>query len=123
MIMNAPLAPTHKTGSPHPLMIVAAIAVLLFCLAGIAAIMGWIPSSIGGNTGNRDLSEADRALLASQLQTQPQQQPATPAALAPAPAPLVKQPARAPVQLAAAEPAKNWCGHCGNVESIREITT
>jgi outer membrane lipoprotein SlyB len=27
-----------------------------------------------------------------------------------------------PVQVAAA-PAKNWCNHCGNVESVREITT
>jgi outer membrane lipoprotein SlyB len=47
-------------------MILAALAVLLFCMVGTAAIMGWIPSSIGGNA-NRPLSEADRAALAASL--------------------------------------------------------
>ena len=31
----------------HPLMIIAAIAVTLFCLTGIAAVLGWIPTSVG----------------------------------------------------------------------------
>jgi hypothetical protein len=53
----------------HPLLILAALAVMLFCLVGTAAIMGWMPSSIGGNAA-RQLSEADRAALASSL-TQP----------------------------------------------------
>ena len=57
----------------HPLLLLAALAVLLFCLIGTAAIMGWIPSSIGGNA-SRQLSEADRAALASSLP------PAAPAA-------------------------------------------
>jgi outer membrane lipoprotein SlyB len=50
----------------HPLLLLAALAVVLFCLVGTAAIMGWIPSSIGGND-NRQLSEAERAALASSL--------------------------------------------------------
>ena len=29
----------------HPLLIIAAVAVILFCAAGVAAIMGWIPKS------------------------------------------------------------------------------
>lgn len=100
--------PAYKS-SPHPLMIVAAIAVVLFCLAGTAAIMGWIPSSIGGNTSNGDLTEADRLALASQLQEQKNERPKTVAK---------------PVQVAAATPApaKNRCTNCGNIESIREIT-
>ena len=53
-------------GRLHPLMILAALAVLLFCMVGTAAIMGWIPSSIGGNA-NRQLSEADRVALAAAL--------------------------------------------------------
>jgi outer membrane lipoprotein SlyB len=48
------------------LLLLAALAVMLFCLIGTAAIMGWIPSSIGGNA-SRQLSEADRAALASSL--------------------------------------------------------
>jgi outer membrane lipoprotein SlyB len=65
--MNTPL--THKGPTHHPMMIIAAIAVVLFCLAGTAAIMGWIPSSVGGNTaaGRGDLTEADRLALASRM--------------------------------------------------------
>ena len=130
--MNSPL--THKATTHHPMMILAAIAVILFCLAGTAAIMGWIPSSIGGNTANRgDLNESDRLALASQLQAAPQppqlaQQPIQQAApqpvqqYAPPPPPVQRAPVREPVDVAAAAPAKNWCSNCGNVESVREIT-
>jgi outer membrane lipoprotein SlyB len=137
--MNSPL--THKSpaasATHHPLMILAAIAVVLFCLVGTAAIMGWIPSSIGGNTPNRgDLNDADRLALASQLQApapsqQPVRQPVQqlaeaplqqPAQYAPPPPPVQREAADRPVQAAAAAPAKNWCSNCGNVESVREIT-
>ena len=118
--MTTPL--THKGPTHHPMMIIAAIAIVLFCLAGTAAIMGWIPSSIGGNTatGRGDLTEADRIALASKMD-----------AAAPAPQPVrqyapepVAQRApirQEPAQLAAAAPARNWCSNCGNVESVREI--
>jgi outer membrane lipoprotein SlyB len=133
--MNTPL--THKGPTHHPMMIIAAIAVVLFCLAGTAAIMGWIPNSIGGNTaaGRGDLTESDRMALAAKMDApaplayQPQQQPQQPAPQPVqqyAPEPRVIEPApvhREPVQLAAAAPAKNWCSNCGNVESIREINT
>jgi outer membrane lipoprotein SlyB len=63
--MNTP--PLHPVkGRHHPLMILAALAVLLFCLVGTAAILGWIPSSIGGAAKNQ-LSEADRMALAASL--------------------------------------------------------
>jgi outer membrane lipoprotein SlyB len=124
----------------HPMLILAALAVILFCLAGTAAIMGWIPSSVGGNTPRGDLTEADRMALSAQMAP-------APAPLAPSrPAPVAgidlrDAPAnsyapranerdarydepvrRAPVKVAAATPAKNWCSNCGNVESIRTIT-
>jgi outer membrane lipoprotein SlyB len=122
-IMNSPLTHKSPASSHHPLMILAAIAVVLFCLVGTAAIMGWIPSSIGGNTANRgDLNESDRLALASQLQAPApvQQLAAAPAQYAP---PVQREAAyRPPVQVAAAAPAKNWCSNCGNVESVREIT-
>jgi outer membrane lipoprotein SlyB len=63
----------HPTGRPrqHPLLILAALAVILFSIVGTAAIMGWLPSS---NGNNRDrLSDADRAALAAAVQ-----QPAAP---------------------------------------------
>jgi outer membrane lipoprotein SlyB len=153
--MNNPLPPSTKRATHHPLMLLAALAVLLFCLVGTAAIMGWLPSSIGGNASNGQLSAADRAALAANLQPgapQPQALPApalaspypaqpAPAAAAPypaqplasqypaqpAPAPIVepvtRAPDRKPVQVAAADhQSSNWCGSCGNIESIRTIT-
>jgi outer membrane lipoprotein SlyB len=91
--MNTPL--THKGSTHHPMMIIAAIAIVLFCLAGTAAIMGWIPSSVGGNTaaGRGDLTEADRIALASKMD-------------APAPAPLAYQQAQQqqPTQQLMAQP-------------------
>lgn len=139
--MNSAL--THKPRL-HPMMIIAAVAVILFCLAGTAAIMGWLPSSIGGNTGagRGELTAADRAALAAKMDTpnqfqQPAQQqfvqeparqvrdpqPAYAPEPLPAPAPSMRESNYRPVQVAAAAPAKNWCDHCGNVESVREITT
>ncbi len=65
--MNTPINPTGKPASHHPMMILAAIAIILFCLAGTAAIMGWLPTSIGNNTSSGDLTASDRAALASSL--------------------------------------------------------
>ncbi len=147
--MDTPINPLRRSGQ-HPLMILASIAVVLFCGVAIAAIMGWIPSSIGAGNGvvaaaapRGDLNEADRAMLAAKmeapannnlpLQTQalvadngaPRQAPANYVAgpVPAAPAPAMRDANYRPVELAAAAPAKNWCNHCGNVESVREITT
>ena len=38
---------TTTTKSLHPLVLAAAVAVLLFCGVGTAALMGWLPSSQG----------------------------------------------------------------------------
>jgi outer membrane lipoprotein SlyB len=126
--MNTPL--THKATTHHPMMIIAAIAIILFCLVGTAAIMGWIPSSVGGNTTSKgELNESDRLALASKMeapapapQLLAQQAPQPAEQYAPAPQPVQRAPAPEPVQVAAAAPAKNWCSNCGNVESVREIT-
>ena len=47
-MMNPP-TPTPAASRQHPLMIAAAIAVILFCAVGTAAILGWLPSSRGVN--------------------------------------------------------------------------
>jgi outer membrane lipoprotein SlyB len=160
--MNNPIHPPAKGARHHPLMLLAALAVLLFCLVGTAAIMGWLPSSIGGNAARGQLSEADRAALSADMQpgaaqplaqaypAQPAPAPAAPAATAypaqplasqypaqplpaPAPAPVAapapidepvtRAPAHRRAEVAAAEHASsNWCGSCGNIESIRTIT-
>ena len=102
---NIPTPPARS--QHHPLLLLAALAVVLFCLIGSAAIMGWIPSSIGGNA-SRQLSEADRAALASNLPQSGQAVAVAPAAglaqLAPqanyAPAPAAPAPAYPAQQLA-----------------------
>ncbi len=114
--MNSPVPNKSTT---HPMMIVAAIAVVLFCLAGTAAIMGWIPSSTGSASSEGELSASDRAALASKLADNDPVPAAAPAK--PAPRKVVRD---EPVRVAQPAPARsNWCGNCGNVESVREITT
>jgi outer membrane lipoprotein SlyB len=125
--MNTPLHPVNKGSTQHPMLIIAALAVILFCLVGTAAIMGWIPSSIGGNASNRELSEADKLALATQMQSPPAPriQPPMQQQLQPQPVPQAapRAPAAKPVQLAEATPTRKWCSNCGNVESVREIST
>lgn len=54
---------TQINKSPSPLMWVAGISVILFSIAGIAAIMGWIPSSIG-NSGDKVTSSSTAGVKA-----------------------------------------------------------
>jgi outer membrane lipoprotein SlyB len=82
-------------------MILAALAVILFCLAGIAAIMGWIPTSTGSNAPARQLTDADRLALAAGMQ---QQSTLAAQAQAGAPAPAY-QPAQPLPQQYPAQPA------------------
>jgi outer membrane lipoprotein SlyB len=186
-----PNPPTHRTRNVHPLLILAALAVILFCAVGTAAIMGWLPSSKGGTAATRsELSEADRAALSASLQqpgaagttagamapgalppAYPAQGavgsyvPATPSTTAPMPAvppstiapttastyppgyvaeggtaygssaqgatasgytepaPAIEGHPKAKTTTRVAQESSNWCGSCGNVESIRQITS
>lgn len=141
MSLTTPPAGAVPRTRQHPLLIAAAIAVILFCLLATAAIMGWIPSTLGGGS-NHALSESDRLALSSKMEQQdnaaaavvanPLPQPyaavATPAPVNnPAPAPQNFVPADnapPPVAEAARGPSsREWCANCGNIESIREITT
>ncbi|ATQ78218.1 hypothetical protein CR152_29690 [Massilia violaceinigra] len=147
--MSSPISPAAPSAR-HPLLLAAAVAVIVFCGTGTAAILGWIPSSIGSTPAAAELSEIDRAVLASKLQGTTPPQPAAldlreldhdgdrerdrdraadrlaareraaeRAALDNA------APQRKPApRLAAAEPVKEsgWCAHCGNIESVREVS-
>ena len=89
---------TQASKSPHPLVWVAAISLIVFCGAGVGALMGWIPTSTG--------RPADPAALVT---------PATPARPMASPAKVVV--AKTPVApLAAAK-----CAECGVIQSVREI--
>lgn len=86
-----------KTASPlHPLAWIAGFAVILFSVAGIALIMGWIPSSIGGDVEG-SAPEAAQPALSSKAKT-----------------PTAK--------VAGSAPAAARCSNCGVIESVREVS-
>lgn len=117
--------------SIHPLAWVAGIAVIVFSVLGIGALMGWIPNSIG-NAGSRPPLEAPVAVTAvpvSPASPVSQASPASPPSRA-APvkrantaphASVATLPAPAPVVASAVASAK--CVECGVIESVREIDT
>ncbi|WP_426057001.1 glycine zipper 2TM domain-containing protein [Janthinobacterium sp. PSPC2-1] len=120
---------TTTTKSLHPLVLAAAVAVLLFCGVGTAALMGWLPSS------QRDAQPLAASTSAEQLaslqanQPQANLQPASAQALAALPPQQqqqqpVRQPQQQPQQqYAAAAPAPQVCGNCGVIEAIHEVNT
>ena len=100
---------TQATKSPHTLFWIAGTAVTVFSVAGIAAIMGWIPTSTSSPAENTALSRQSTA-------------PAKPAA-ARAHTATTQAQSQAPVQVASNTPAKARCVECGVIESVREIET
>ncbi|HUW36589.1 MAG TPA: glycine zipper 2TM domain-containing protein [Rhodocyclaceae bacterium] len=111
--MTSPVS-TNPTQRVHPLMIIAGTAVILFCAAGIAAIMGWIPTSFGHNADNGVLTRSDQLV-----------QPASRTADA-----TSRQAASVRHQRAREESGRQTtatggatCANCGVVESVRAITT
>lgn len=92
---------------PHPLIWTAGIAVILFSVLGIAAIMGWIPTSLGRGGDDTAISRQSG-----------QSSSATKPALAKPPAPT-----SSPAVAASTIPRPVKCAECGVIESMREIST
>lgn len=96
--MENTTADTHTSvnpkSSPHMLYLIAAVAVILVSVAGIAAFMGWIPSSTADPS---DRSGTDKQSSA---------------------APKAASPSRSAATVAQAQ-----CPSCGEIVSIREIVT
>lgn len=103
---------TFGTGTlPVALIWIAGIAVTLFCAAAIAALMGWIPSSMGG--------AQDSAARPAPAKVADQPAGAAAArARAEAPPRSAALPAARPVPAAAAQAA---CAQCGVIESTRAV--
>lgn len=125
--MEAPVA--RQT---HPFVIVAAIAVTVFSLVGVGAVMGWIPTSIGGGGITAAKAPADVTEPAAQAPEPQKAQAETtkPAAsnhvarrTKPHPRPVARsEPERAvvpppppPVVVAAV------CRECAVIEEVREV--
>jgi outer membrane lipoprotein SlyB len=121
--------------STHPILIIAGIAVTVFSLVGVAAIMGWIPTS----TGQSATAQAPLAQLETPKTALEQPKPAAePAPEVHAPAAHAAKPRAAhvakkePVRVATAEPqsqiaqtppppARIICRECGVIDGIHEV--
>ncbi|RPI46143.1 MAG: glycine zipper 2TM domain-containing protein [Betaproteobacteria bacterium] len=121
----------------HPLVVVAAVAVIVFCAVGVAAITGLIPTS--GGTSRPDTEpastpveqvtpvppkEAPRPRMAApQAPSKPQA--ARPTEPAPPPQPASSPQWREPPRVASSEPQPSRtapvCMDCGVIESVREV--
>jgi len=108
----------------HPLIIVAAVTVILFSVVGIGAVLGWIPTSVGNQSSpNATVAQAPDQPAAQPEPAQPAEQ--KPAAVRPkhvtrsephqaAPAASVAPPPPAPVVAAI-------CRECGVIEEVRQV--
>lgn len=90
------------------MLIVASTAVVLVCLTGTAALMGWLPNSTGANAaaGESPLAQPAMATFAA-----PPAGPATPV--------VYRQPRAAPMRPVQALA----CQNCGTVDFIREVSS
>ena len=106
-----------QVGKPlHPLAWIAGIAVILFSAAGIAAIMGWIPTSTGTPGNNAALEKP-----APNTTEPPAPKTHTAPAHVASNAPAAPKAHRDPVREAGNAPARLRCAECGVIESVREI--
>ena len=107
----------------HPLIIIAAIAITLFSLVGIGAVLGWIPTSVG----NPGAASAPVALAPEQPAAQPEEaKPERKPAVKPKPKPVAKseplhEPARAVVPPPPPVVVAAICRECAVIEEVREV--
>ena len=103
----------------HPLMIVAAVAITLFSLVGIGAVLGWIPTSVGnqGAAGTPVAQAPEQATADAVPQAEPKP------AVKPKPKPVVRsEPPRAVVPpLPPAPVVAAICRECAVIEEVREV--
>jgi outer membrane lipoprotein SlyB len=101
---------TFTDKSPHVLMWIAGIAVILFSVAGIAAIMGWIPTPLGHAVDSAaPMTYADP--------------PASTADRVAARTYTTAEPRTVTEHAADSAPAGATCAGCGVIESTRAVTT
>jgi outer membrane lipoprotein SlyB len=127
---------TQNSKSPHTLFWIAGIAVTVFSALGIAAVMGWIPTSIGSPGESVVLTQpaapAKPAAPAAQGKTQAQLKAEAQARADAREQAQAKAKAEARAEERAeqradkrdqARAARAQCADCGVIESIREVET
>ena len=123
--MNSPASPgASPRRGLHPLVVAAAVSVIVLCAVAVAALVGWLPTPWAESSGQAPLHEAQVQAAQEAQQAQQAQQSQDGAAQAPADSapPAVVRPAPAKVASAPKAPAKPAaCATCGVVETIRPI--
>ena len=119
--MNTTRIDTPRRGL-HPLVAAAAIAVIVMCAVGVAAVMGWLPSPsanphaeapvVSAGPESANLAPAPQASASQASEPPAPAQTGRPASAA-APRPAASAPAPAP--------APQACKSCGVVESVRQV--
>lgn len=107
---------TENKRTTHPMLLVAGIALILFCAAGTAAIMGWLPDSFARNTESAELAKANQLAIDNAKDEAEK--------VAAEKARRITRNAKA--QSAAGRVASNvtqTCASCGVIESVRAIET
>ena len=97
---------SRKGGFLYPMLLIAAITVIVFSAMGIATMMGWMPAALSGKDPDPPAA-VDRASDPSSTMMPPR------------PAATGRQDPEAPSRPVAGAPAA--CGDCGVVESIRAV--
>jgi outer membrane lipoprotein SlyB len=115
--------PSHTTKqSPHPVMVIAAVAVVLFCGVGSAAIMGWLPTSSATVQGAAPMPGQLSSVPPPEQQPQRQsQQQAGYAGNLNNANNANNAAAQGQMEEPAAQHAPAVCNSCGVVESVRSI--
>ena len=105
--------PVRTSGLLYPMMLIAAIAVIVFSVVGIATMMGWMPRALSGSsTAGSAMAPAGGA--------QPSGAVSRADAVAPAPAPAPAAGGQPDPPAARTESAP-LCAQCGVVEWIRAV--
>jgi len=106
----------------HPLVIIAAVAITLFSLVGIGAVLGWIPTSVGTP------GAASTPLAQAPEQPAAQPEPAKPVERQPVvrPKPVVRsEPPHVAARAAVPPPppvvVAAICRECAVIEEVREV--
>ncbi|MBV7498682.1 MULTISPECIES: glycine zipper 2TM domain-containing protein [unclassified Achromobacter] len=127
--MNTSTSSASPRRGLHPLLAAAAIAVIVMCSVGVAAVLGWLPSPSANPHAEAAVAEAGPE--DANLAPAPAAEPPTAANTAPPgagrPAGQMhqaqqSQPSQpAQPQRAAAAPAQQACATCGVVQTIRQV--
>ena len=106
----------------HPLVAAAAIAVIVMCAVGVAAVMGWLPSPSANPHADTPVAEAGPESANLAPAPEPAPAPATRQAQPSAPPTQQARPASASAPRAPAPaPAQQACQSCGVVETVRQV--